>query len=159
LESPDDEYEAFQKNGATVVALMKSLLANKSIPQVRLKYFTDPKYQLGRMKGSHRGLFHRHGNTDDEMMRHVHFLPFLRYFVCGPNLLSEVMRRFREKFASCGLVSSSDVIPLAKFARADARKFRLVPHDAAEEYFKLALDCGLWIDYAYLIRKIVLTIR
>ena len=92
-----DDYEAFQKNGGTVVALMKSLFANKTIPEVRLKYFTDPRYQVGRLKGSHRDLFHRNGNTDDEMMRHAHFLPFLHYFVCGPDLPVEAIVDFGKK--------------------------------------------------------------
>lgn len=154
-----DDYETTQRNGETAAALMKSLLANKSIPEVRLKYFTDPEYNVGRVKGSHRDIFHRNRNTDEELVRHEHFLPYLRYFVCGPDLPVEAIRRFREEVKDCGQVTSSDIMPLSKSARTDARKFGLVAHEAAEEYFKLALDCSLWISYALAIRKSVLSIR
>jgi hypothetical protein len=153
------DHEGFIRNGERVVALMKSLLARKGIPEVRVKYFTDPAYRTGRMKGSHRDIFHRNGHTDDSMMRHAHFLDFLRYFVCGPNLPASALKAFRHKAAACGTITSDDVIPLAKFARREARERGLTPHDACEEYFKLALDCGMWVDYAFTVRDQVKTIK
>lgn len=153
------EHAEFLRNGDAVVALMKSLLARNGIPEVRRKYFTDPSYRTGRMKGSYRDLFHRNGNTDDEMMRHAHFLAYLRYFLCGPDLPADAIKRFRDEVARCGTITSGDVIPLAKFARRETRERGMPPHEACEEYFKLALDCGMWVSYALTVRDSVKTIR
>lgn len=153
------EHAAFLRNGDYVVALMKSLLARKGIPEVRFKYFTDPHYRTGRMKGSHRDLFHRNGNSDDEMMRHAHFLEYLKYFLCGPDLPAHAIRRFRDEITAVGRVSGDDVLDIAKFARDETRRLALAPHDACEEYFKLALDCGVWVSWAFMIRDKVKTIR
>lgn len=120
-----------------------------------MKYFTDAEYKPGRIKGSHRDLFHRNNNTDEEMIRHVHFLPYLYYFICGSRLPENAKRRFREQAERCGPVSSGDAIPLAKFARAETRAFGFPPHEAGEEYFKLAIDCGVRISYALHIRDYV----
>ncbi|MBS4003883.1 MAG: hypothetical protein KGZ91_10960 [Afipia sp.] len=147
--------EDYKRNSEVAAALTKSLLARKAVPEQRMKYFTDPAYKPGRLKGSHRDLFHRNNNTDEEMIRHVHFLPYLYYFIFGPKLPESAKGRFREQVRRCGQVSSGDAIPLAKFARAETRAMGLVPHEAAEEYFKLALDCGLWISYALHIRDYV----
>lgn len=154
------DYEANRRSSDAVVALMTSLLARQGIPAVRWKYFIDPDYRTGRMKGSRRDLFHRNRNTDDEMMRSVSFLQHLRYFVCGPDLPADALHRFREQVEHCsGHFDSEDVIPLGKFARAETRAHRLPPHEACEEYFKLALDCGIWVSHALRIRDFVKTIR
>jgi hypothetical protein len=73
------------------------------IPEQRLKYFTDPDYRTGRLKGSRRDFFHRNGNTDDEMVRDFDFLKHARYFVYGPDLPSAAMTEFREAVRRCGL--------------------------------------------------------
>lgn len=147
--------EDYKKNSKAAAALTKSLLARKAVPEQRMKYFTDPAYKPGRIKGSHRDLFHRNNNADEEMIRHVHFLPYLYYFACGPKLSESAKNRFREQVTRCGQVSSSDAVPLAKFARAETRTMGLPAYEAAEEYFKLALDCGIWISYALHIRDYV----
>lgn len=147
-----DDYD---RNSEAAASLTKSLLARKAIPEQRMKYFTDPSYKPGRIKGSHRDLFHRNNNTDDEMIRHVHFLPYLYYFVCGPTLPLKAIDRFRSEVKRCGQVSSSEALTLAKFARAETRSFGLAPHEVGEEYFKLALDCGVWISHALHIREYV----
>ena len=62
--------------------------------------------------------------------------------------------RFREQVTSCGQVSSSDAIPLAKFAR-DTRLRHPAHEGGRRNIFKLALDCGVWISYALHIRECV----
>jgi hypothetical protein len=150
---------AFIENGHKVVALMKSLLARKGIPAERMSYFMDPKYQTGRMKGSHRDLFHSNGHNDDTLMRHAHFLDHLRYFVCGADLPASAISAFRKEVAGCGTVTSSDVLPLGNFARRETRERGLPPQKACEEYFKLALDCGMGLSHARAVRDRVKTIR
>jgi hypothetical protein len=140
--------EGFVRNGEAVAQLISKLLARSAIPEHRLKYFIDPDYRKGRIKGSRRDLFRRNGNSDDDILRHPHFLEHARYFVCGPKLPSALIPEFREAVRGCGHVSSGDAIDLANLARRQVRAFGLAPHDAAEEYFKLALDGGVWVSHA-----------
>jgi hypothetical protein len=150
---------AAKLNGERAAALTSSLLRRKGIPDVRLKYFTEAEYRRGRIKGSHHELFHRNGLRDHELMRHPHFLPYLKYFLFGPDLPKDAIQRFKEQVARCGQVTSGDVISLGKFARSETRALGLAPHEAAEEYFKLAIECGIWVSYAHAIRDAVKTIR
>jgi hypothetical protein len=151
--------ERFERNSEAVVQLITALLKRNSIPGHRLKYFNDPDYRRGRIKGSRRDLFRRNGRSDEEILRHPHFLEHARYFVCGPDLPDAPMREFREAVRNCGHVSPGDAIDLANLARRQVRTFDLASHDAAEEYFKLALDGGVWVSHALHIEDRVRKLR
>jgi hypothetical protein len=151
--------DGFARNSEAVAQLITALLDRNAIPEHRLKYFTDPSYQKGRIKGSRRDLFRRNGCTDEEILRHPHFLEHARYFVCGPDLPVALVREFRETVKGCGHVSPGDAIDLANLARRQVRAFGLAPHDAAEEYFKLALDGSLWVSHALHIEDRVRKLR
>jgi hypothetical protein len=151
--------EGFARNGEAVAQLVTALLKRNAIPEHRPKYFTDPDYRKGRIKGSRRDFFRRNGNTDDEILRHPHFLEHARYFVCGPNLPSALIQEFREAVRGCGHISPGDAIDLANLARRQVRAFGLAPHDAAEGYFKLALDGGVWVSHALHIEDRVRNLR
>ena len=154
-----DDSDAFNLNAELVAQLMGRLVKCKAIPDQRLKYFVDPEYRTGRIKGSHRDLFIRNGRSDDEIVRHPHFLPFLRYFVCGPDLPSTVVSEFREAAQRCGQVSGSDALELGSLARKQVRAYGLASQDAAEEYIKLALDCGIYVGHALTIGDRVKKLR
>jgi hypothetical protein len=49
--------EGFARNSEAVAQLITALLERSAIPEHRLKYFTDPDYRKGRIKGSRRDLF------------------------------------------------------------------------------------------------------
>jgi hypothetical protein len=153
------DLEGFARNSETVAQLITALLERNAIPEHRLKYFNDPDYRKGRLKGSRRDLFRRNRNSDEEILRHPHFLEHARCFVCGPDLADVLMREFRETVRRCGQVSSGDAIDLANLARRQVRAFGLAPHDAAEEYFKLALDGGMWVSHALHIEDRVRKLR
>jgi hypothetical protein len=87
----------------------------------------------------------RHG---DEILEHPHFLSFLWYFIYGAKLPERVVVGFRQAVDKCGQITSSDVVPLGKTARQLAKAARLPAFDASEEFYKLALDCGIWHSYA-----------
>ncbi|MGA8498334.1 MAG: hypothetical protein WB764_22800 [Xanthobacteraceae bacterium] len=159
FEGVHGDHKAAIANGEAAAALTKSLLNRGGVPEVRRKYFTDPAYRAGRLKGSWRHLFHRNGNSDEEMIRHFGFLQHLQYFVCGPDLPQSAIEAFRREVERCGNVTSSDVVPLGKFARQETRTRGLQPHEACEEYFKLALDCRVWVSDAHAIRKAVKSMR
>lgn len=88
------------------------------------------------------------------------FLEFMKQdFVCGANLPSRVMSEFRKDAKRRGQVSGSDALELGDLASRQVRAFDLEPCDVAEEYFKLALDCGIWVSHALRIGERVKKIR
>ena len=147
-----DPHAVYLSNQAPLLALLKSLTDRQAIPSTRIKYWTDPDYFLGRTKSSHRGIFERNGNRGDEIYTHPHFLKFLRYFLFGAKLPAEVIASFEEKVGNPEWVTSSDIVPISHHARALMRKYGL-PHDAPEEFFKLALDMGLSLYTASAIQR------
>lgn len=154
-----DGYEAVRRNGEAVCALMRSLIARKAIPQLRVKWFTDPDFHPGGRGKSRKQMFERNGCMGEEIFRHPHFLEYLWHFLYGANLPVPATEKFRATVKRCGQVSSSDIVPLGKAARAIARAHRLQAHDASDEFYKLALDCGIWHSYAEHIRDAVRKMR
>jgi hypothetical protein len=54
--------EDVERNGAAAAALMKSLSTRNAIPEMRLRYFTDPVYFVGGRGKSRKDLLERNGN-------------------------------------------------------------------------------------------------
>ena len=134
--------------GEAALRLTKSLIARKAIPEVRTRYFTDPDFNTGGRGRSRAQIFEKNGTRGEDIFRHPHFLKYLHYFLYGPDLPAQVREAFRQKIAAIGLVTSSDIVPLGKFARQLTRAARIDAGDAAEEFFKLALECGLELHEA-----------
>jgi hypothetical protein len=157
------ENGAAQRNGELALALMTSLLARGAIPEVRLKYFEDPTYRTGRIKGSYRNLFERNKTIGDDIFRHPNFLQHLRYFLFGAELPDDVIEAFSGKALGYGYVGPSDALELGTLGRDLTRKHGLAarngPDAAAEEFYKLALDCGIYQGHALAIRRRVASIR
>lgn len=151
--------EETRKNGKASTSLMKSLIARKAIPEVRLKYFTDADYLPGSKGRSRQQVIEEKGRFGDEIFSDPNFLKFLQYFIHGAALPSHVVEEFRTTVESCGDVTSSDVPPLGKTARQLARATHMTARDASEEFYKLALECGVWHSYAEHIRSAVRQIR
>ncbi|CUI05504.1 hypothetical protein BN2497_5785 [Janthinobacterium sp. CG23_2] len=91
-------------------------------------------------------------------MRHPNFLKILDYFLYGPNLPTYVILKFKDSMSN-GRLSGSDVNDLTPYARKITRDERLEPHQAAEEFYKLILECGGPTYGAENVRKSVLAIR
>jgi hypothetical protein len=152
-------HQTVHQNGASVVALMGRLGSRKAIPEHRLKYFTDPHFSGVSRGKSHQQVFESNGCRGEDILRHVHFLQFLRYFLFGAALPPAAMVDFSERVRECGNVTSGDVDPLCKAAKRITRAYHLTPSGAAEEFYRLALDCHLSPDYADFVRKAVKSIR
>jgi hypothetical protein len=148
--------QAFHTNGNLVVQLTSSLLKRKAIPDHRLAYFSDPEYNVGGRGKSRRDVFFQNGHNDDSLMRHGHFLQYLRYFIHGADLPTELVASFKKAVENCGMVTSGDIAPLTATARQLTRTHRLNPKSAADEFFKLSLDLGLDPSVAASIRSAVL---
>lgn len=151
--------EKARAGGEAACELMKSLISRGAIPKIRVRWFVDSDYNIGGRGKSRKQVFERNGTRGESIFRHPHFLKYLRYFIYGPDLPASVIQDFEGKVVSCGRVSPSDVIPLANYARQQARAFGLDPSVAAEEFFKLALECGLDASDAGSIRSTVKRLR
>jgi hypothetical protein len=151
-------YDHAQANGKLVVELMQRVGLRNAIPKHRMEWFTNADYNIGGRGSSRLERFEANMGGDDIRM-HPHFLAYLRYFIQGPDLPKAVMNAFTKAVEDCGLVTSGDVIPLAKTARRLTRQNRLNSSEAAEEFFKLALECGISVGRAIPIRNSVKSVR
>jgi hypothetical protein len=148
-------HEAFQSNQEPILALLKSLGERDAIPRERLNFWNDPRYCPGRVKASHKGLFERNGRKGADIYTHPHFIPYLRYFLFGPDLPDAVISAFEERVGDPQYVSSSDIVPIGKSARDLTRGHHLNTAEAPEEFFKLCLDMGLGLTTAESVRRSV----
>ena len=135
------DHEQFSRQGPLILELLQSLFERKAIPEIRLKYWTDPEYQIGRFKTSNKGLFERNGNQGAEIYFHPNFLTYLRYFLFGAQLPAAAIREFEEVVGNPEWVSSGDITRITKGTRTIVRNCGLKDED--EEFYRLALDVGL----------------
>jgi hypothetical protein len=145
--------------GDAALGLMKSLIARGAIPEVRTRYFSDSDFNIGGRGRSRVGIVEKNGTQGEAIFRHPHFLKYLHYFLYGPDLPVHVTEAFRQKIGDIGFVTSSDIVPLGTFARQLTRANKLDASDPAEEFFKLALECGLELHEAKAIRNSVKGVR
>lgn len=138
--------------------LAESLLNREAVPEVRLLYFTDFKRNPGARGKSRKEIFEGNGTAGDEILRHPNFLKILDYFLHGPNLPLDVILKFK-RYMSSGHLSGSDVNDLAPYARKTTRDEGIELPQAAEEFYKLVLECGGPIYAAENLRKSILAIR
>ncbi|ATY30607.1 hypothetical protein [Sphingomonas psychrotolerans] len=154
-----DRHAAFLSNKEPILALLESLSERGAVPDQRLRYWNDPEYQPGRLKGSRKQLFERHNDNAEEIYTHPHFIPYLRYILFGADLPTQVMTEFEAEVGNPEWVSYGDALELGSFARSLVRRHGLQPHEACEEFFKLSLDLGLSVDESLRIRRTVMETR
>ncbi len=135
-----------------MVSLTESLLERGGIPVVRRLYFTDPERNPGGRGRSRRQVFEKNGTSGRQILAHPHFLPYLEYFVFGPKLSAKILQEFRTASSFSGYLTGSDVHDLSPAARLAVRNDQLNPHEAAEEFHKLVLECGAMPSSAAMIR-------
>lgn len=142
-----------------MTGLTESLLERGAIPEVRLLYFTDPERNPGGRGKSRQQVFEKNGTSGAEIYAHGNFLKYLEYFIYGPNLPPSIIAKFKETMSFSGYLTAGDITDLIPYARASVRSARLNPRDAAEEFHKLALECGAMPYSAESIRKLTLAVR
>lgn len=142
-----------------MAGLTESLLERGAIPEVRLLYFTDPERNPGGRGKSRQQVFENNGTAGTEIYAHGNFLKLLEYFIYGPALPPNIVAKFRETMSFSGYLTAGDINDLVPAARAAVRSARLIPHQAAEEFHKLALECGAMPSSAESIRKSILAVR
>ena len=156
----DEAHAAYEANKQPILALLESLSERGAIPEERLNYWNRPDYNTDRrLKVSNKGMFERNGCTGQEIYTHPHFIPYLRYFLCGVDLPDAVIAEFEEKVGNPRCATSSDIVPLGKSARDLARQHHLNRAHASEEFFKLCLDMGLGLSTAASVMSSVKQLR
>ncbi|WP_316202870.1 MULTISPECIES: hypothetical protein [unclassified Bradyrhizobium] len=145
---PSHDHDVYLANSGRAAKLMQSLINRQGIPQHRVSWFIDPDYKRGRIKGSRKSLFECNGTTGSAIFTHP--LKHLHYFVFGAALPSTVNERFSEFVKRRQPIGSDDAGDLLALAKDLTNEFQIEPYEASEEFFKLALDCGvhrIWAQY------------
>jgi len=151
-------HEELRGSLAPMEALASSILRRDIVPEVRMAYFTVPEFNpTGRGK-SRQEIFEKNGTSGAEILRHPHFLKHLEYFICGPDLPTVAIEKFRRE-AGSSYLTGSDIVELGPYARSCVRQYRLHPHHASEEFFKLAVECGANPSFADNLRKSIRAVK
>ena len=145
----DLSHEVLKKSCSAAGDLAKLLIERDCIPRIRVEYFTNPEYNVG-LRASRKETFEKNGTKGEDIFYHGNFLRYLRYFIFGPDLPRTVIIDF------CENIESDDLLA---FVRSQVRKHRLNPGKASEEFYKLALECGLPEWNARSIRDTVKNVR
>ncbi len=143
--------EPARQNGQNAAKLAAMLLDRDAIPDVREAVFTDNEYAIGRGPSPLTN-FRRRGLSTEEMLRHPHFLAWLRYFIFGPNLPEALLAELRAKIDEFGDVTSGDYEELRHFIRPLVKRFNLTKMQT-DEIFKAALEFDLELDLTDTLRR------
>ena len=129
----DHDHQILRKSCQAAGKLSESLFDRHAIPEIRIEYFINPKYNIGRNK-SRKEIFEDNGTKGLDILYHGNFLKYLRYFIFGPDLPSALIDEFCTKI-------DEDNLPAV--ARKLVRKYGLNSREASEEFYKLCLECNL----------------
>lgn len=149
----DLSLERRQTSLAAASSLARSLVGRGAVPKIRWRYFTDRELNVGVGK-SREDLFEENGLSGSAILEHPTFMPFLRYWIYGPDLPSDVISWF-----FVAVAQHADVRSLARSIRRIVREREMHREQAGEEFFKLALEAGLDIESAWYLRTAVRTVR
>jgi hypothetical protein len=149
----------WDKMADAVEALMELLLGRNAIPEARLRFIANAKYNVGGHGSSRAEIIERNGRPLT-LFRNPAFLRHLHYCLYGPELDASVIEAFQEKVRKCGEpFTGSDALEVAHFARQLTRSRSLDLYTAPKEFYKLALDCGMDADNARTVRDCVMKVR
>ena len=122
--------------------LAESLFKRNAIPRVRLAYFTEPEMNVGGHGRSRKQVFEKNGTSGPAIFRHPHFMAYLRYFICGPDLPLGTIEGFCKIIDDDAGTSGMILDQIRTYVRKEVRGKGLNPRHAAEEFFKLACEIG-----------------
>jgi hypothetical protein len=154
--TPGFDHDRLRASIEPAFQLTKSLLKREAVPDVRLRYVTDPELNVRGHGKSRIEVFERNGTRGDDIFRDPNFHKYLRYFVVGPELPSSTIAAFTELAKRCGMITSGDCDAFCNLARSEARRCGLSKRQAAEELFKLSLEVGLDDGMSRIVRDSVM---
>jgi hypothetical protein len=135
------DHEENDKQSNLQKQLTHSILKRKIIPPRRLAFFTDPELRAGHGNGSWQEIFESNGTRGDEIFEHPHFLPFLKYFISGAELTTELKQGAQHLYEKTAFKQD---YPDLLYTLATQRKYLPINkwemNNYAEEIYKLLLD-------------------
>ena len=147
---PDDE--GWHEVADTREALVESLRERQAILEVRLRVFFDPAYAETGNKSCEE-VFESNGTSGRDIYRHPRFIPYLRYFIYGPDLpkpaIEGLCKILNDDAGTTGMVMDQ----YRKYARLCVRKYGLDRGKAATEFFRLGIEIGMELDAARTLRN------
>ena len=122
--------------------LMLSLLDRNVIPKVRIKYFTQPEYNVLNSRKSRQQVFEHNGRVGTGIFEGPAFLKYLKYFICGAELPWDL--KVDLQAAKSNAYYETEFLDEACTVVSRHRGSGAADHDQfAEELFKHALDMGV----------------
>lgn len=153
------DHDAIRASLEPMAMLTKSLLNRGAIPNVRLLYFTDPECNPGGRGKSRKDVFEKNGTAGNDILWHPNFMKYLEYFIFGPKLPPSTLQAFKDAASFGDHLSRSDIQDLLPAAKTLMRSRYMEPHEGAEEFHKLALECGALPSTAADLRQSIRAIR
>lgn len=137
-------HSVYKRNVPRVERLYSLLLERKAIPQSRLAWFDSPDMNYRARGKSWRQMVQSNAGHHMPMHEIPYFHSVLQYFINGSDLPEDLKAEFARRVDACEHVSGSDAIDLGKWARTQVRQRKLDSLQAAEEFYKLALDLDVF---------------
>ena len=153
------DYDELRESIEPAYKLSKSLLKRKVIPSIRIKYFTEPEFNIGGRGKSREEIFKRNGTEGELILKHPGFHKYLKYFILGPDLPLEIINEFRKLVDNCKPVTSGDIELFCKLSSKQVKANQLYSNSIAEEYYKLCLELELSEVMARIIRDKIKKIK
>jgi hypothetical protein len=150
--------EVLKKSCEAASTLATLLLQREAIPEIRVRFFTQPEFNTGVEKSRFQA-FESDGVTGYAIFSDPRFLEYLHYFIYGPKLPAQVITEFCNIAYPYEYISGGDIKDLRELAISLIYEYKLVPGDVACEFFKLALECKMDVYYAQSIRDTVCAIK
>jgi hypothetical protein len=140
-EFPEDNWDKLGE-------LAESLLERKAIPEIRLRMFNDPDLNPGGRGKSRIDIFDQNGRSNAEIIRNAFFLPWLRYFVEGPDLPEPTIAGFLKIVEEDHELEINTVDQLKNYVRKKTRAMGRDNH-APQEFFRLCHEAERpqWADF------------
>lgn len=114
-----DNYPIYIENSKK---LFLSLLDRDAIPEIRLRYFTDPDLNIGRTKKSKKEAFESNLTQGENVYDHQGFIKYLYYFIFGSKIPDSIQTRFLEIIEDEILTSGELITRLTSFSSSKGIK-------------------------------------
>jgi len=167
----DDEKELFKRvqdsysnknerfDGKAMSGLFRLLDKRNAIPEIRIEIFERSELaEFG--KKSILDNFNSNGRSNEEVIEHPHFYPYLEYFINGPSLPENIIEEFVRMSNQNVFVESPELTDdILKFVRSCIKKYRLEKNKAKSDFFRLAIETRYSINDSKHIREAVTSVK
>jgi hypothetical protein len=135
-------------NSEKIGQLAESLFQRNAVPELRRRMFDDPDLNPGGYGKSRLQVFRNNGNSNSEILRLAGFMPWLRYFISGPDLPEPTIQGFLKIVEDDDGLEINVVEQLKNYVRKETRAMGR-DHHADQEFFRLCHEAGRpqWAEF------------